>query len=159
MTAAMEDELRPEDDAHRRWKQNAAPMYDWMTNHHLVWPALACRCALPAHLLCTREQAQTQSQCSRRFGEKRKSADDVAKYQQTIFYSEQVRSRLAGCSCSSSESSENLATSRRCGNVQVDKEEKTPNKLIMQTVNVHEVRDLQCTAALHPQRQSGACEP
>lgn len=38
------DELRPEEDAHRKWKQSAAPMYDWLTNHHLVWPSLACRC-------------------------------------------------------------------------------------------------------------------
>lgn len=30
-------------DAHRKWKHLAAPMYDWMTNHHLVWPGLACR--------------------------------------------------------------------------------------------------------------------
>jgi histone-binding protein RBBP4 len=80
-----EENMRPEDDAHRKWKQCATPMYDFMTNHHLIWPALACR-----------------------FGERTEAPGDAAKYEQTIFYSEQV-----------------------------DKDEKTPNKLIMQTVNIH----------------------
>eukprot|EP00892_Ulva_mutabilis_P005727 jgi/Ulvmu1/3526/UM163_0008.1 len=52
-------------DAHRKWKHLAAPMYDWMTNHHLVWPGLACR-----------------------FGKREQTYD--GKYNQVIYYSDQV---------------------------------------------------------------------
>jgi hypothetical protein len=45
----------PEFDAHRKWKKLSAPMYDWMTNHHMTWPGLACRyvwcCPQPIELL------------------------------------------------------------------------------------------------------------
>lgn len=48
----------PDFDAHRKWKKLSAPMYDWMTNHHMTWPGLACRCGLS--VLCTACAKHTQ---------------------------------------------------------------------------------------------------
>ena len=66
MTAVEEDELRPEDDAHRTWKRAAAPMYDWLTNHHLVWPSLACRCVAQPEIIAASKAGLLNRPCKHR---------------------------------------------------------------------------------------------
>lgn len=72
------------------------------------------------------------------------SPDDPGKYAQTVFYSEQVLCR-AFCIERKIEgvqgwNSTGRHSATRVPPLQVDKDEKSQNKLIMQTVNVHEVR-------------------
>lgn len=85
----------PEFDAHRRWKKLSAPMYDWMTNHHMVWPGLACRCGFDCVLCCSWAHHCLALSCYIthtpfcRFGPCKRI--DSAKYEQTIYFSDQVR--------------------------------------------------------------------
>lgn len=31
------------EDRYAQWKSLVPALYDWLTNHHLMWPSLSCR--------------------------------------------------------------------------------------------------------------------
>lgn len=42
---------RAVDESYNRWKDGIPLLYDWFTNHNLVWPTLCCRYASHLPLL------------------------------------------------------------------------------------------------------------
>ena len=43
---AKSGQQQPVDNSYSRWKNVVSVIYNWLTNHNLVWPSLSCRVAI-----------------------------------------------------------------------------------------------------------------
>ena len=50
-----EDDMRKvREDRYAQWKSLVPALYDWLTNHHLMWPSLSCRYAFITSFSCVK---------------------------------------------------------------------------------------------------------
>jgi hypothetical protein len=44
VAVAEDDSMKKaQEDRYAQWKALVPALYDWLTNHHLMWPSLSCR--------------------------------------------------------------------------------------------------------------------
>ena len=44
------------EDRYAQWKSLVPALYDWLTNHHLMWPSLSCRYAFITSFSCVKSK-------------------------------------------------------------------------------------------------------
>jgi hypothetical protein len=52
-----EDDMRKvREDRYAQWKSLVPALYDWLTNHHLMWPSLSCRYVFITSFSCVKSR-------------------------------------------------------------------------------------------------------